>query len=396
LKTGERIDTTPIHIKLLFSDNLSFVVLHTDIVYPPSLAILNSIPNPPSFIDSLKMLISHVKILLVGQSADLDAFTTIRLENLKGLEAYFSIYYSDENKPPHLNPNKNFCAPEPCEVTLPARALPTAGSYTISFGDGSAPIPFPSCVVRDGHCASPGQISHVYGVRGEYIIKLINNSGNVIDKRDMRVEGLPAPNLMVNRSKKDDPPLFMKFGIRLQSKDRDTSFNVDFGDGEKGVFNNCLSESQAYCITDISHTYAKFGVYKAVLTDSRNDQPEERDVILMPERIDFSATPVGGRPDYPTIRGRPPMEVKFSIGRTKLSNGYNYKLDYGDGQEEVLPPCTIDRCRQVLTHTYQTKGLYDAKVIMSGDNVQAPGPVIKETIAVFEPFKAYDTSGEIR
>lgn len=275
----------------------------------------------------------------------------------------------------------------PLQVNVQATVNTTnscaGATYTLSWGDSSAPVPIP---VAQGNCNQLSQTyTHTYTYGGTYQVVLSAGShhstavvtvfgpsapygggvsyggGSIIPSGPtQQTTGLPAETFVASVTS-GNAPLAVTFTGIVTSADAGWCANgcsdtLVFGDGSTASVPLPTSQN-TYQNYSIAHTYSAPGTYTATLYQGQ--QSGNRPVGTV--TITVAGTPATYGAFSVTPSGSNPLTVSVSFGLPSSCTGY--QLSWGDSSANVSQTdggssCAQTSSTQNFSHTYPSAGSY--------------------------------------
>jgi PKD repeat protein len=273
----------------------------------------------------------------------------------------------------------------PLAVTFSASGLPSNGSYSVNFGDGSTEqLTVIACTNSYLNPSCSYGVSHTYSAPGTYTAKIYNNladcSKNTCALASTIITVLPIKQIdpqPVSVSFTATPttgaaPLSVQYFMSgLNQGQSSGPYTLNFGDGSATYSTNTVGRDNT------THTYTAAGPYTATLSQNvqcgtTNSMPGNpiycpqtitsvtitaapRQIDPLPVSVSFTASPT---------TGSAPLTTTFN---TTLPGNGSFGLDFGDGSSGVA--FSASQCSSTyvaacvpgpVSHTYANAGTYTA------------------------------------
>lgn len=265
------------------------------------------------------------------------------------------------------------------EATVNTINACTPATYTIEYGDGTAPS---SITVPSGRCQQMIQtFSHTYQAPGTYLVTL--SSGVHRTHATVVVSGVGSQPSSVVDSITANPasgaaPLTVSFSgvINSARSCEGNTYTLEFGDGQSTTLpfpaqQNC----QPYSFS-VSHQYTDAGTFSARLYK----EPFGTVAATVSVVVQSGNSSQGDTLSASPASGAAPLNVSFSgvINASRSCNGGTYTLVFGDGQSTPLQyTAQCQAFSYSVTHQYTQGGSYVAQLFRGtqGGTLAASTPI---------------------
>ncbi|RJR14077.1 hypothetical protein C4585_01270 [Candidatus Parcubacteria bacterium] len=251
------------------------------------------------------------------------------------------------------------------EATVNTVNACTPATYTIEYGDGTAPA---SIVVPAGNCRQMVQtFTHTYSNPGTYLVTLSSGAHRttatvIVSGSTSQPPSSITPDSVTGAPGSGAAPLTVQFkGVINGSRSCDGgTYTLEFGDGQSSSLPYPADGCQSYAFS-ISHQYTETGVFTARLY-----KPGGALASSVSITVNAGSSQIDSLLASPS-NGSAPLSVAFSgvINGSKACDGTGvYTLVFGDGQSTQLQ-YNAGACQAFsynVSHQYAQGGTFTARL----------------------------------
>lgn len=158
------------------------------------------------------------------------------------------------------------------------------GGWKLEFGDGNSTTPA-SCYAPTDYCISPGTNTYTYASAGNYVVKLVDNTGKTVADTTIIVgsDTTSSGYTLTASPTSGDSPLKVTFSHNIAGN-QPAGWRLEFGDGNSVTPTSCYAPTD-FCITSgtNTYTYTSPGSYVAKLIDNSGNTVDKVTVRVSDE-----------------------------------------------------------------------------------------------------------------
>lgn len=257
-------------------------------------------------------------------------------------------------------------------------------SYQIDWGDGTTPVS--QQAPSGGTCSNDSvrkQATHTYTTAGAYVVTLRVGQGSVyaipiVGRANVLVQGTgtsASEASLYLSSTQGNAPLTVQATVRSDTPSSCTSYYINWGDGTAPVQRDAsvLGCTSADTFSQqFTHVYQNAGAY---VLQARAGRGSLNNLQQIEQRITVSSGTTGGGTITgcfidPNTGGAPlATRARILLGGTLCDGALTYSIDWGDGTTSPTRTCADQNAHyDQLAHTYQSPGVYTARLDQSHPN----------------------------